>query len=222
MSSKSPVGEKSEIEVLKEQLAELTKLVQAQAAFKQETMNEKTKKERPVRPAKQEKSKEISPNTYVNVMSLVDNPLNLSTKPRGQGKPFRFESYGTIKRMFYSELMDVIENHPNFFEKGYFYILDRGVIELNNYVELYDKLLTKEMMDSIVNNAPNAVNLFESAGESQRSLIVEKFVSKIYDGQEVDFNLINNINRISGKDIQKMATERKEAMELVENKSENK
>jgi hypothetical protein len=219
MSTKSPVGEQSEIEVLKAQIAELTKLVLAQSASKQE---EPKRKEKPVRIAKQEKSKELAPNTYVNVMSLVNNPLNLSTKPRGQGKNFRFETFGTVKRMFYSELLDVIENHPNFFEKGYFYVLDNQVIEMNNYVDLYKKLLTKEMMESIINNTPNAISLFEGAAESQRSIIVEFFVSKIVDGQAVDFNLIANINRIASIDIQKMANDRKEALSMLDNKSENK
>ena len=220
MSTKSPVGEKSEIEILKDQIAELRKLVLASQQTSVEV--EKTKKEKPVRPARQEKSKDISPNHYVSVISLVNNVLNLSTKPRGQGKNFRFETFGTIKRMFYSELLEVIENHPNFFEKGYFYILDNEVVQMNNYVELYTKLLTKEMIESIINNSTNAVEMFEKAGEGQRMVIVEFFVSKIVDGQFVDFNLINNINRVGNIDISKMAADRKEALSVLDIKKENK
>jgi hypothetical protein len=211
MTTKSPVGEKTEMELLKEQIEALTKLVmQSQSASQQEKSEPKPKKERAVRIAKQEKSNDIAPNEYVNVMSLVPNPLNLSTKPRGTGKIFRFEKFGTIKRMFYSELLDVIENHPNFFEGGLFYILDSKVIELNNWNDLYGTILTKDKMESVLNNAPNALQVFEGANDKQRDIIIKFFVEKIVNGQPVDFNLIANINRIGNVDVQKLAEEMKQ------------
>lgn len=214
MIKTSPVGELSEIEVLKKQIEELTKLVMAS----QQPSDIKPKKERPVRLARQEKTKDISPNHYVNVMNLVNNPLNLSTQPRGKGKSFRFEKFGDIKRLFYSELLDVIGNHPNFFEKGYFYVLDSDVIEMNNYVDLYAKLLTKEMMQSIIDNGPSALELFERAGQGQRDIVIEFLVDKVATNQPIDFNLIANINRIGKIDIQKMANDKIEAQKLIENK----
>ena len=218
MKKETPVGEMSELELLKAQIEELKKMITVQNS----AAKEKTEKEKPVRPARKEKSKELAPNTYVTIMSLVNNVLNLSTKPHGKGKSFRFETFGTTKKVFYSELMEIIENHPNFFEKGYFYILDDEVIKANNYVELYSKLLTKEKIESILNNSNGAIELFEKAGEAQRDIIIEFFVSKIVDGQSVDFNLIANINRIANIDIQKMANDRKEALSVLDNKSENK
>lgn len=213
MKKTSPVGEISEIDLLKQQIEELKALVMSQSASQQKEV--KPKKERAVRPAKQEKSTDIPLNKYINVMSLVGNKLNLSTKAKGQGKTYSFENFGVIKKMFYSELLDIINNHPNFFEAGYFYILDSEVIESNNWVEMYEKILSKDNMESILNNAPNALQLFEGTNSKQRGVIVEFFVDKILSGQAVDFNLIANINRIGNVDIQQVAKERKEVSDLM-------
>jgi hypothetical protein len=222
MTKKSPIGETvnqtemSEIDVLKAQIAELKELVLLSASKQEEpkaSNTSKPKKERvtPVRLAKQEKSKELAPNTYVNVMSLVGNKLNLSTKAREPRTTFSFEKFGTVKRMFYSQLLEVIENHPNFFEKGYFYVLDHEVIDANNWNDLYSKLLTKEMIESVVNNSSNAIDLFTGAGEGQKEVIINFLIEKIISGQAIDFNLIAKLNNMENIDINKMAQDRKEA-----------
>jgi hypothetical protein len=154
--------------------------------------------------------KEISPNTYIKVMSLVNNKLNLSTKARGQGKVFSFEKFGQIKQMFYSELLDIIEAHPNFFEAGYFYVLDQNVINSGNYNELYEKILTKDQMEQILNGTNQAIPLFESCNEKQRGVICNFFIQKMINGENVDYNLLSNITRISGIDIVKRVQEIKE------------
>jgi hypothetical protein len=213
MTKTSPVGENAEIEALKKQIEALTKMVSDMSDSKQEP----EKKPRATRLAKQEKSKELAPNTYVTIMSLLPNPLNLSTKPRGQGTLFRLEKFGSTKRMFYSQLLEVIENHPNFFEKGFFYVLDNSVIEANNWIELYSKLLTKEMIESILTNSPDAIELFKRAGEGQKDVIINFVIEKITNGEPVDFNLIAKMNEVDGIDINKMAQERKQANSL-ENK----
>lgn len=147
--------------------------------------------------------KEISPNSYVKVMSLVGDKLNLSTRPHGKGKTFGFEKFGQVKSMFYSELLDVIENHPNFFSAGYFRVLDENVINAGNYNEVYQKILTKEQMELIMANADGAIALFEGANEKQQKVIIQFFIDRIINGEDVDYNLISNISRISGIDIMK-------------------
>ena len=64
-------------------------------------------------------------------MSLCRDPLNLSTKGRGQGEMYSFQNFGEVKKIMYQYLLQIIESHPNFFEAGYFYILDQNVIEEN-------------------------------------------------------------------------------------------
>lgn len=192
--SESSFDEKQKIEQLERQLAEMKSMLESLSAKpKRQTRQPREKVEK--------KLETLSPNTYVKVMSLVNNPLNLGTRPHGKGKMFRFENFGDIKSMFYSELLEVIENHPNFFQAGYFFILDNRVIEENNWHETYSKILSKEQMESVYNNVDGAINLFKTSNAKQQSVIVEYFIDRIIMGKPVDRNLIAEISEISGVDI---------------------
>lgn len=192
--SESSFDEKQKIEQLERQLAEMKSML--------ESLSAKPKRQpRQPREKVEKKLETLSPNTYVKVMSLVNNPLNLGTRPHGKGKMFRFENFGDIKSMFYSELLEVIENHPNFFQAGYFFILDNRVIEENNWHETYSKILSKEQMESVYNNVDGAINLFKTSNAKQQSVIVEYFIDRIIMGKPVDRNLIAEISEISGVDI---------------------
>ena len=196
--SDSSFDEKTKIEQLEKQLADM------QAALASLTAKP-ARKPRAVSRRQPEVATGIAPNTYVKVMSLVDNPLNLSTKPHGKGRTFRFESFGDIKSMFYSELLEVIENHPNFFNAGYFYILDNRVIEENNWQEVYSKILTKEQMETVYGNSTGAISLYKTSNAKQQKVIAEWFIDQVVMGKPVDRNLIAEISEISGVDIMERA-----------------
>ena len=195
--SESSFDEKTKIEQLEKQLEELRNLLISQSQKPKRQPRQKVEKEN--------KLDSLVPNTYVKVMSLVENPLNLSTRPHGKGKTFRFENFGDIKSMFYSELLEVIENHPNFFNAGYFYILDNRVIEENNWHDVYSKILTKDQMESVYNNTSGAIALFKTSNAKQQRVIAEYFIDRIIMGKPVDRNLIAEISEISGVDIMERA-----------------
>lgn len=188
----SPLDDDEKIEKLEKELAELKEMIQKSKKRSPKEVGERTIKKQP-----------LAPNTYVKVMSLVHNPLNLSTRPHGRGKTFRFEEFGNIKSMFYSELLEVIENHPNFFNAGYFYILDDRVIEENNWHDVYSKILSKEQMEMIFENSSSAIALFSGANEKQQKLIADYFIDKMVNNLPVDRNLVAELSRISGIDINK-------------------
>lgn len=198
--SESSVGEKTNKQ-LEDEIKELKDMITKLVASKQPVERKPKVPKESVE--KVEKKEQLSPNTYIKTMSLVNNVLNLSTKPHGRGKTFRFENFGDIKSLFYSELLEVIENHPNFFRAGYFYILDSRVIEENNYHELYQKILSKTQMEEIFKNSANALALFTGANEKQQSVIIDDFVDKIVAGLPVDMNLVSNISKIAKIDIMK-------------------
>jgi len=193
--SESSFDEKQKIAEMERQLSEMKSLLAELANKPKRQPREKIEK------PKQPKLDVLSPNTYVKVMSLVNNPLNLGTRPHGKGKIFRFENFGDIKSMFYSELLEVIENHPNFFQAGYFFILDNRVIEENNWHETYGKILSKEQMESVYNNADGAIALFKTSNAKQQNVICDYFIDRIIMGKPVDRNLIAEISEISGVDI---------------------
>jgi hypothetical protein len=199
MKKLTPLGEVDSTEELRKQVAELTKMVEA--------LSKSTAEPKQPRVAK---TKEMIPNEYVKVMSLVGNKLNLSTRPRGTGKTFSFNAFGDVQTMFYSELLDIINNHPNFFEAGYFYVMDPRVIAMGNYYNTYQKILTKDQIEQILANAGNALELFETANTKQQKVIVDFLIEKIVTNQPVDFNLISKISDLSEINILQRAQEIKE------------
>jgi hypothetical protein len=151
---------------------------------------------------------EINGKEYIGVMSINPVPLILSTQPRGGGKVFNFSKFGEVKRIMYDDVVAVIENHPTFAEQGRFYILDNRVIRYHGLDEAYNKILTKEQIEKILNNNGNALDLYNAANDAQKKIIVEFLVKTLRDNPDsVDLNLVDKISRISGVKIQERAEE---------------
>ena len=72
--------------------------------------------------------KKIQLDDYIQVMSLCNYTLNLSTEGLGRGKKFTFTKFGEIKRIMYKDLVDILEAQSSFLEKGLFYLLNKDVI----------------------------------------------------------------------------------------------
>ena len=145
----------------------------------------------------------INQDDYIRVISLTPFELNLSTKSGGKGKVFGFVSFGSVKRIIYSDLVDILEVYQHFLNEGFFYVADRRVIRRHGLDELYDRLLTKEKIESILmgSNSDITVSLFKSANKTQQGIIIQMFIDKMISGQEVDYNLIDKLSRISGINI---------------------
>jgi hypothetical protein len=171
---------------------------------------------------KEEKTeaKPIAPNEFVKVMSLCANKLNLATRPHGQGKTFSFDRFGETKNILYSDLLEINNNQKNFLEAGYYYILDDRVIDFEGLNDIYDKILSKEQIERILSNEKDASELFQKANPKQQTVIVKFIVDKIITGEDVDFNLINALSKVSKIDIQARVKSAQNVIEII--KEENK
>src|SRR5258706_14527652 len=148
---------------------------------------------------------------YIEVMSLFSGKLNLSTEKLGRARSFSFSNFGEIKRILYNELASIFENYRSFMEQGYFYILNERVIRKHGLEDIYDKILTKEMMLKVINREPkSAVKLYESAPNAQRDIIDGMIVAALRDDKpEMDLNIIAKISKLADKDLIKLAEESK-------------
>ena len=146
---------------------------------------------------------EIRPDEYISVISLCPSMLNLSTRMGGKGKLFTFREFGERKRILYSDLIEVMENHggefTNFLAEGYYYITDKRVVRRHGLDDLYATLLDKATMEKILKaNSSDTMTLFESGTKAQQKHICEIIVDKMLAGEEVDLNLIDSLSRSSG------------------------
>ena len=165
----------------------------------------KSELERPVR--------EIRPDEYISVMSLLPYTLILTTQAMGGGSVKRFTKFGETKRILYGDLVDIIEVNQSFLEAGYFYIMDADVIRKHGLDETYSKILTKEKMQEIVDSkSNNAVELYNSATPRQQETIVQMLVDKVKsDPMGTDMNVIDRLSRASGINIVEVSEREKEA-----------
>jgi hypothetical protein len=189
---------KSEVEELKKEIAKLKKLIKSDSTKIENNMDEDNNEI------------SISSDTYIKVMSLTPYLLTLTTQEYGRGKKFNFEKFGDVKRIFYHDLTDIMEQHPNFLNDGYFIILNEDVVKKHGLDEVYSKILTKEKLEQIlVGNQSDAVNLFKACGESQREFISNMITSKMVAGEELDLNLLDRLSRIIGYNIAERGEEMK-------------
>lgn len=182
--------EREELEVLKARLAEL----EAEKEIEENT-------------------KQLEPDDYISVMSLLPYPLNLTTKEFGQGNVKRFTKFGEVKKIMYRDLVDIIEAHMNFVEAGYFYILSPAFVRQNGLQEIYSKILTKDKIEEIItSNSQESINLYNSATKEQQEIIIDLLIGMARNNPDsLNLNVVDKISRLSKVDIMQKA---EEALEL--------
>ncbi len=153
-------------------------------------------------------------DSYITVMSLFPGTLSLSTESLGKGKKYTFRKFGETKRMLYNDFASVIEHYSRFLEEGYFYILDKRIIRKHGFDDIYEKILTKEQIEQIVQCDPKvAVKFYEQATKSQREFVNSMLINEIKNGNP-DLNVIGKISKIADIDFLKIAKDSKELEEL--------
>lgn len=197
-------SEVNETELLKQQLAELNRKFELLLTTKQQESK-----------ANDDEENKLSSDEYIKVMSLCPHQLNLSTQ-RGDKNPFVFNKFGEVKRILYSDLAKIIRNHDNFVRDGSFVILDKRVIRTHGLDDAYEKILTKENFEKILSgNDSDAINLFKNANSSQQEYIVQVYIKKAVDGEEIDLNLIDRMSRVVGYSINDKIEKTKETARLL-------
>jgi hypothetical protein len=170
----------------------------------------------------QPESSKIAQDDYIQVMSLRMELLTLSTLGRGKGTLYNFTKFGQVKKIIYSDLVKIMEAHPNFVEEGFFYILDKRVRRTHGLDEIYEGILTKKQIEGIFDSAENAVETFKSATKSQQGLIVYMIIDKVVNRENVDMNIVDRLTRVSGIDIQEAIDYKRFIVETVMTKEEKK
>ena len=163
---------------------------------------------------------EIAQNEYIKIISLCPDGwhLNLSTKENGQGKVFKFDKFGQVKKIMYSDLLDIMESHSNFVETGRFYILDARVIHQAGLESVYEKILDKQKIEEIIaGKNDECVSIFASANEHQQKLILDILVEKLRDDpNSIDLNIVDKISRLSKVNIVERAEDERKLLQKEE------
>jgi len=173
---------------------------------------------------------EIRQDEYINVVSLCDMRLTLSTEGYGKGRLFSFAKFGDKKRLLYSDLArilysdlaTIIESHSKFLESGYFYILDPRVVRVHGLDDVYEKLMTKEQIEKVLGGGGDVVEIYKSANPRQQEVMQSILVNKLIENPDsLDLNFIDKISRISGVKLVEKAQESVEFANIRDDEEED-
>jgi len=187
-----------EILMLKQQLQSLSEKLNSLSSVKEEV---------------QVKTEEIRPDSYVRIMNGLNQILNL---PRGNGRePLSFSEFGEVKRVQFSQLIDILDKKEKFYRDGYFFILDENVKNHLGYADV--QALSKSQLEMIVDetcSTDNALELYRAGTLRQKGIIVDMLIEKLRDNNSVNMNLVYAIERESRVKIVEKAEEAKAFMEM--------
>lgn len=144
----------------------------------------------------------------VKVISLVPNIYNLTTQENGKGKAFTFKEFGQMITMKTSELEEIlsIQAYRNQAEQGYFYILDKDIVEDQDLTEAYEHISNKEAIEHVMNlDSDECVDIFCGLNKDMQESLAAQIAENMANGTRLDRNRIADISMRTDIDIEKIA-----------------
>jgi hypothetical protein len=183
---------------LKATIAEMKKMMQELMSAKSQEVKEVV---RYVEVDRTPENVDVPPNRVIKVMSLFRGVMTLKTQANG-GREFRFNSFGTIQPIIYSDLLQIISHQQRFCDEGYFVILDKDAVIANGKEEVYKKFLDKKQIENILTYDDETItSLFSNTTKNIKESIVAILVAKINGEESVDKNKIHLISDLYGIDL---------------------
>lgn len=144
-------------------------------------------------------------NKQIKLISLYYGALNLATE-FGKEPKVVFNAYGQSKNVLYSTLVDIVNYNKKFADAGMFYICDKDAVYFLGLSDVYDNLLSKVMIDNICNfKVEDIDSVLDNVTDAQKDVITHNIAMKIFNGESVDYNTVEMINKKFNVNIQSIA-----------------
>lgn len=162
----------------------------------------------------------VSPDDYIEIISMCPTMLTLTTEPKGRGNHYTWVNYGDVRQIVYSQWQEILTNHgsglyTDFIRKGYVYINNPAAVKKSGLQEVYKKLLSPEKMNEVLEcNSETSVDLFNSTIKDQQLNICKILIDRIARGANYDLNVIDKLSRSSGIKLMEMAEDAKSYLEM--------
>lgn len=193
---------------MQQQILELQKQLEKSNKEVEKTDKENLELSKLVEILKSNKTESSSLPTKVKVISLLPNKYNLTTQDGGHGKAFTFEKFGDMITMKTSELEEIlsVQKQREQAEKGYFYILDKDIIEYQDLSEEYKNINNKETLEKVMNlEIEECVDIFCGLGKEMQESLATIMAEKLNNGERLDRNKLADISMRTDIDIEKIA-----------------
>ena len=142
-------------------------------------------------------NEDISGDDEVLVISLTPNKLNLCG---ADGTVlFTFDEMYEEQYIDYASLKEIVRVNREMAKNGRFYILDEKIVNKLRLKNNYKNVLAPEQLKDILkSDTQKAVELYKLANKTQQSTIIELVKQSKFRGDAVDFNLLSELEKLSG------------------------
>jgi hypothetical protein len=152
------------------------------------------------------------------VISLTHGLLNLTTEGNGKGTLYEFKEFGETQKVPTSDLKMILKNNKQFALDGRFYITNPALIKANNLTGAYKNIVKHDIFNELF-SLPKAsfLKTFESMPEIQQKVFADLLMSKAYNNEEVDLNIVGMVGEILKRDLMQEVQATKVVYKKVEN-----
>ena len=145
---------------------------------------------------------DIGADEEIEIISINPNRLNIL----GEAcyVLISFDKMYEEQLIDYASLKDALRNRTNreMAKKGRFYINDERVVTKLRLKNDYKNILTPEQLKHILSSDVNkAIELYKLAPIGQKSTIVEIVKQSKFNGEDIDYNLLRELTKLSGVDL---------------------
>ena len=96
----------------------------------------------------------------------------------------------------------IVNNMANAIRSGCVYIADAQYVEEHQLQPIYDNLLSdKQMLDLLNHDYKYVLDMYKTASDAQKRIIVDTIVSKRSNGEYVDANIMIKLGELCGRDL---------------------
>lgn len=136
----------------------------------------------------------------IDVVSLVNATLLISTNGRSDGKVYKFTKQFESRPIPESDLKEIVRAMPRTAREGYFYILDSDFIRNNGLSSSYRNILTQTEMANIFSlNSKEFMEKYSYVSDAQKKIIENMLINKRLMNEDVDANIMLALQKTTGR-----------------------
>jgi hypothetical protein len=149
----------------------------------------------------------------IDVVSLCNNKLNLSTGGFGKGELYWFENFGEVKPIPFRDLKEIVKNNRTFLEKGYYYVESDKARKALRISRIYDNLPAAQDLINLLDKDIKTIKvILEKMTPEQKTMISSVVVNKLYNNEKIDMNIVKEIGDSIGRDLATVAKDKRESV----------
>lgn len=184
---------KTTVDVNEELMKQLKEMQEQLAKLKAENDSLKESQE--------EEEEVLTGGTEIMVISQTIGGLTISTEGNGIGTVYRFDKFGDIQDIPFSDLKEIVKNKPNFAKEGVYYIANEKAVKKLRLTNDYKNIIGNELFSHLLDEKPDIiVEAYKKAPKLQKEQIVGMIEDRLANKVEVDGNVLLKIGKLCGKD----------------------